>query len=65
MADEVPNPGPGPDPGAPPWKTNPQPVPTLNDIRLGQIQDDPTSASPDEIGAMAVALRKFMANTQE
>lgn len=61
---DVPNPGPSPDPGAPPWKANPQPVPTLNDFRLGQIQGDPTLAGVDEVGAMATALRKFLNNTE-
>lgn len=59
-----PNPGPSSDPGSPPWQTNPQPVPTLNDIRLGQIESDPTLAGTDEVKAMAQALRKFMDNAE-
>lgn len=59
-----PNPGPNPDPGAPPWEPNNPPQPAITDIRLGQIQDDPTLAGADEIKAMAQALRKFMDNAK-
>lgn len=66
MPDEAPNPNPGPpsDPGSPPWQTNNPPVPAITDVRLSQIQDDPSLAAQDEVRAMAQALRRFMDNAE-